>query len=98
MLEACEDIHDFTADIGFYEFENNNSSGVIVIIYMDITEKVRAIAKKKILFLPHAVNQMISPARMIATWEVRQVVLEGEENEMHVLWGRNAERLCPVSL
>ena len=23
MLEACEDIHDFTADIGFYEFEKS---------------------------------------------------------------------------
>ena len=38
---------------------------------------VRETAAKRILFLPHAVNQMNSPDRMISTEEVRAVVLHG---------------------
>jgi hypothetical protein len=40
-------------------------------------EIIRSAAKKKILFLPHAVNQMSSLDRMISTAEVRQVITQG---------------------
>lgn len=40
-------------------------------------EIVRSAAKKKILFLPHAVNQMSSSRRMISTAEIRQVITQG---------------------
>ena len=43
----------------------------------DILTRVREAAAKRMLFLPHAVNQMNSPARMISTQEVRWVVLRG---------------------
>lgn len=43
----------------------------------DILTQVREAAAKKILFLPHAVNQMNSPDRMISTQEVRSVVFYG---------------------
>lgn len=43
----------------------------------DILTRVREAAAKRMLFLPHAVNQMNSPARMISTQEVRGVVLRG---------------------
>jgi len=43
----------------------------------DILEQVRAAAEKHILYLPHAVNQMNSPERMISTREVRGVVFGG---------------------
>ena len=39
--------------------------------------QVRESAAKRILFLPHAVNQMNSPDRMISTQEVRGVVFQG---------------------
>ena len=39
---------------------------------------VLAAARKKILFLPHAVRQMSRPDRMITAQEVRRVVLQGE--------------------
>ena len=39
---------------------------------------IRAKANTKLLFLPHAVNQMSRPERMITPDEVRQVVLKGE--------------------
>ena len=39
--------------------------------------QVRESAVKRILFLPHAVNQMNSPDRMISTQEVRGVVFQG---------------------
>jgi hypothetical protein len=39
--------------------------------------RVREAAAKRILFLPHAVNQMNSPERMISTQEVRAVILHG---------------------
>ena len=41
-------------------------------------EKVIASAKKKILFLPHAVQQMSRPDRMITPIEVEEVVYNGE--------------------
>jgi hypothetical protein len=43
----------------------------------DIMTRVREAAAKRILFLPHAVNQMNSPEPMISTREVRAVVIRG---------------------
>ena len=43
----------------------------------DILTRVRESAAKRILFLPHALSQMISPERMIATEEVRAVIFRG---------------------
>lgn len=43
----------------------------------EILAQVRHSAAKRILFLPHAVDQMNSPERMISTQEVRAVVLHG---------------------
>jgi hypothetical protein len=43
----------------------------------DILKQVREAAAKRILFLPHAVNQMNSPDRMITTQEVRAAVFGG---------------------
>lgn len=45
---------------------------------MKIVKSVREAAKKKILFLPHAVKQMSRLDRMISTTEVRQTVEKGE--------------------
>lgn len=39
---------------------------------------VRTKTAQKLLFLPHALRQMIRPDRMITTSEVRKVILEGE--------------------
>lgn len=44
----------------------------------DIAPAVRAAARKKLLFLPHAIRQMSRPDRMISVQEVRRVVLRGE--------------------
>lgn len=41
-------------------------------------QKIITSANKKILFLPHAVEQMSRPERMITTDEVREAVLHGE--------------------
>ena len=41
-------------------------------------QQVRQAAAVKILFLPHAVQQMARPERMISTAEVRQVIDTGE--------------------
>ena len=40
----------------------------------DILTQVREAAAKRSLFLPHAINQMNSPDRMISTEEIRAVV------------------------
>lgn len=40
-------------------------------------DRVRAAADKKVLFLPHAVRQMLRPSRLITTREVRQVIEGG---------------------
>lgn len=45
---------------------------------MDIIKLVRGAAKKRILFLPHAIRQMSRPDRMITTAEVRRVIFDGE--------------------
>jgi hypothetical protein len=39
--------------------------------------KVKDAAARKILFLPHALRQMLRPERMITAGEVRQVVENG---------------------
>lgn len=43
-----------------------------------ILKEVRATAAKKILFLPHALHQMLRPDRMIRRAEVRDVIERGE--------------------
>ena len=44
---------------------------------VDILSQIRKSAKKKILFLPHAVRQMSRPDRMITPAEVRKAVESG---------------------
>ena len=44
----------------------------------EIAPLVNAAARKKLLFLPHAVRQMSRPDRMISVQEVRHAVLRGE--------------------
>ena len=44
----------------------------------NIIEKIRRSAQKKLLFLPHTIQQMSHPERMITTKEIEQVVLYGE--------------------
>lgn len=41
-------------------------------------DDVVAAARKRILFLPHAIRQMSRPERMITTGEVLDTVLSGE--------------------
>ncbi len=43
-----------------------------------IIDLIRETAKKRILFLPHAVRQMSRTDRMISTSEIRSVVEKGE--------------------
>ncbi len=45
---------------------------------MTIVEAVHAAARKKLLFLPHAIRQMSRPERMITPQEVEKVVMTGE--------------------
>jgi hypothetical protein len=45
---------------------------------MTIVEVSRSAAKKKLLFLPHAIRQMSRPERMITPQEVERVVMTGE--------------------
>ena len=45
---------------------------------VNILSRIRESAKKKILFLPHAVRQMARPDRMITTGEVRKALENGE--------------------
>src|SRR3972149_2506185 len=40
--------------------------------------QIREAAKKRYLFLPHAIRQMNRPERMISTREIRQVIEHGE--------------------
>ena len=48
---------------------------------MEILIQVRAAAQQKILFLPHALRQMLRPDRIIRRTEVRRVITEGEATE-----------------
>lgn len=43
-----------------------------------IAQLIKTAARKRLLFLPHAVKQMSRPERMISAQEVRRVVLRGE--------------------
>lgn len=45
---------------------------------MMIVEESRRAAKKRLLFLPHAIRQMSRPERMITPQEVERVVMTGE--------------------
>ena len=40
-------------------------------------EDIRRAAKKRILYLPHALRQMLRPERMISAEEIRQVIHSG---------------------
>ena len=44
----------------------------------NIVQQIKECAKKKILYLPHAVRQMSRPDRMISPEEVRSVIERGE--------------------
>jgi len=44
----------------------------------DLLLRIRNAAKKRCLFLPHALRQMNRPERMISTGEIRQVIEHGE--------------------
>lgn len=44
----------------------------------DLLLRIRDVAKKKCLFLPHALRQMNRPERMISTEEIRRVIEHGE--------------------
>lgn len=44
---------------------------------VDILAQVRASAQRKILFLPHALQQMLRPDRMIRRAEIRRVIATG---------------------
>jgi UV DNA damage repair endonuclease len=43
----------------------------------ELRELGKEAAQKRILFLPHAVNQMNAPERMVSTLEVRAVIMHG---------------------
>jgi hypothetical protein len=45
---------------------------------MAIVEEVQKAARKRLLFLPHAIRQMSRPERMITPSEVEAVVVSGE--------------------
>ena len=45
---------------------------------IDFLNLIRQKAGTKLLFLPHAVRQMMRPSRMITTREVRKIISEGE--------------------
>ena len=44
----------------------------------DVHKKIKTAASKRILFLPHAIQQMSLPSRMISGEEVEDVVWNGE--------------------
>jgi hypothetical protein len=49
----------------------------------NIIQLVKSAAKKKILYLPHAVSQMNRPERMISTIEVKKVIEKGRVIEYY---------------
>ena len=44
----------------------------------DILELVVTAAGRRVLYLPHAMRQMVRPDRMISTGDIRRVILSGE--------------------
>ena len=51
--------------------------------HVEFIRQVRAAATRKVLFLPHAMRQMLRPERMIAAAEVREVIATGEVIECY---------------
>jgi hypothetical protein len=49
-----------------------------VSVEKNIIKSIHKAAKKKILFLPHAIRQMSRPERMISLSEIRSVLEKGE--------------------
>ncbi|HKH43177.1 MAG TPA: DUF4258 domain-containing protein [Thermoanaerobaculia bacterium] len=47
----------------------------------EILTRVRETARRRILFLPHAIRQMSHPERMISPSEVERALMEGEAIE-----------------
>ena len=45
--------------------------------FRDTLKQIRDAATKRILFLPHALNQMNDPERMISSQEVRAIIFYG---------------------
>ena len=45
---------------------------------IEILQEIRKLIRSKILFLPHALRQMLRPDRMITRLEVMKVISEGE--------------------
>jgi hypothetical protein len=43
-----------------------------------ILVQIRTAARQKVLFLPHALRQMLRPNRIIHNAEIRQVIADGE--------------------
>ena len=43
----------------------------------DILSRVRSAARKRVLYVPHAVRQMLRPDRMITAEEVRRTIADG---------------------
>ena len=60
----------------------------------DILSRVRSAAARKILFLPHALQQMLRPDRMIRRTEVRQVIEHGDVIEDYPTDARGHS--CPL--
>jgi len=52
--------------------------GLKAVLHSNFVNLIREKANKRILFLPHAINQMNRAERMISTAEVRHVIFEGE--------------------
>jgi Domain of unknown function (DUF4258) len=48
---------------------------------MPFLEVVKEAARKRLLFLPHAIDQMNRPERMISAREVREVIFSGQPIE-----------------
>jgi hypothetical protein len=59
---------------------------------MTIMDDSRRAAKKKLLFLPHAIRQMSRPERMITPQEVERVVKTGELVEDYQKWPHSFEQ------
>lgn len=45
---------------------------------MTMKQKIISSAKKKILFLPHAIKQMSRPERMLTTNEIKEAIFNGD--------------------
>ncbi|MBI4792324.1 MAG: DUF4258 domain-containing protein [Deltaproteobacteria bacterium] len=49
----------------------------------NIFDEIKASARRKILYLPHAIRQMSRPDRMISPMDVRDVIENGEIIEVY---------------